>query len=354
MTLEGGETKMAIIKTTKNHPEPEAFAATIGMPREAFFFNKFGQQLTEVSLPTVWNAHGNMETGNKVLLMEDLTECVQAGYFFGQTSPLNYGKDLEDLTKGCPYSAEQVASACFKQAALIHGKYWGDKSLLECSWLKGTAWINGESKENWEAHQKMCAGGWAKTSAAIKSGETTVKWCPHLISVMDASIGKTSWSDFQAKLKTREYIFCHGDFHPGNVMIRRPAADASEGHAPALVLIDFEMVGMGGAYNGAAECAQMLISHMAPDVRRECEDRLLQTYHMCLTGIIGTDTYSMAQCKADYVAVGTTKWVWLLGLLSGGMPGIPDFCKQIWNDQLSAFVKDHGITPENVEMPFSC
>ena len=119
-------------------------------------------------------------------------------------------------------------------------------------------------------------------------------------------------------------------------------------------MIDFEAVGMGGNYNGPAECAQMLISHMAPEVRRGCEDRLLRTYYTKLTGVTaGTNEYTMAQCKADYVAYGTAKWIWLLGVLSG-MTGIPDFMKQAWNDQLSAFVKDHGITPETVLMPMSC
>jgi hypothetical protein len=353
MTLEGGGSKSAIVKTTKNHPDPEPAAVGMGLPREAFFFDSFAQHLGVISLPAVWNSHGNMSTGNKVLVMEDVSDCACAGFFYGPTSPLNYGKDLVKLTKDFPYSVEQVTAASFEQAAKLHAQFWSDKSLLKHSWLKGAAWICGNKKEGWDAWQNMASAAWTKTSAAIKARESEVNWDENLVACMDASMSKISWEDFQAELKTRQYMFIHGDFHPANIMVRRPAAGAAAGAPPALVVLDFEAVGMGCDYCGPAECAQLLISHMAPEVRRECEDRLLQGYHTKLASLIGADRYSMEQCKADYAAYGTARWIWLLGLLSG-MPGIPVFMLQTWNNQLAAFMADHGVTPENVQMPGSC
>lgn len=44
-----------------------------------------------------------METGEKIIIMEDLSlKGIQSGYFFGPGSPLNWGKDLTVLLSHVP------------------------------------------------------------------------------------------------------------------------------------------------------------------------------------------------------------------------------------------------------------
>ena len=143
----------------------------------------------------------------------------------------------------------------------------------------------------------------------------------------------------------------HGDFHPGNFMIRKDKTKVD------VVMLDFEAVGAG--WSGPAECAQLLISHMAPETRRECEDRLLQGYHTKLVSLLGSrgedhqlEGFTMEKCKEDYVRFGAARWIWLVAVMAG-LPGMPGAMMQVFNNQLVAFMKDHSVTAENVSMPGS-
>jgi hypothetical protein len=59
----------------------------LGLPREAYFYNSLYGEFKD-ALPKVYFATGDMLSGQKYLLFEDLSECVQTGYFFGPGSPL--------------------------------------------------------------------------------------------------------------------------------------------------------------------------------------------------------------------------------------------------------------------------
>ena len=53
--------------------------------------------------------------------MENLSDCAQAGHFFGHVNPFNAGKDLNALTigKGFNYTQEQIAEASFQQVYIL-------------------------------------------------------------------------------------------------------------------------------------------------------------------------------------------------------------------------------------------
>lgn len=118
----------------------------LGLPRESFFYKLLAPKLVEqgVTIPTVVYSYGDMTTGAKTIVMEDLSSgALQSGYFFGPGSPLNWGKDLDALvTTKLP--AEVVARDTFRRAASLHATYWKDESLLQYKWLRGQAWRRGE------------------------------------------------------------------------------------------------------------------------------------------------------------------------------------------------------------------
>lgn len=70
-----------------------AQSKTYRLAREALFYQNMANNL-KVKIPKVYYAFGDMETGVKVIIMQDMSSFIQAGYFFGPGNPTNWGKDL--------------------------------------------------------------------------------------------------------------------------------------------------------------------------------------------------------------------------------------------------------------------
>lgn len=347
--LEGKEgfPKKYIYKTTAEATLPRS--KQLGLPREAYFYNTIAKELsaTGVELAPILCATGDMGTGERTVVMEDLSgAALQSGYYFGGGSPLNWGKDLDQLTSkfATRPTPQEVSSDAFTLVAKIHRKYWMKDTFLQNPWLRALSWMRGEGEETWQASQNIVAQCWGGAKKKIEAGESKVNWDSNLVACMDASLAKTNWSDYCNELKTRQWTFVHGDLHPANILW----SDEKRGDTHT-ILLDFEVVGVG---SGAQDIAQYLISHMTPSLRKECEKELLQSYYSVLTdttnGGVDPTTYSYEQCLEDYVRGGSERWVWLLAFLCSICP---DPMVQYFQDQVAAFMTDHGVTPETVGMP---
>jgi thiamine kinase-like enzyme len=376
-------------------PDSYQKSRDLGLPREAFFYQYLAPTLAVhgVQLPQVVFVHGDMSTGEKTMILEDLSsQCVQSGYFFGPGSPHNWGKDLAAvIAANRPASAADnismfdVARAAFRNAANMHATYWMDKSILQHEWLRSQAWMQGthrfhcghvkyrtsnlflcchvwcagQDRESWEKAQKYAEDRWQNAKETkMHNPDSTVKWDNHLVRCMDASFAKISWEVYQTQVQRPDYqwTLVHGDFHPANILWRWPqAVDAAERgnnsadtHLGSPVLLDFEVVGLGG---GAQDLAQYLISHASRADRQQHEEALLRDYYDHLTqsgSAVSTTNYSYEQCRRDFVTGGVCRWVWLLGLLANFCP---DPMVQFFHDQVLHFMLDHNITPENIDMP---
>ncbi|KAI8622145.1 kinase-like domain-containing protein [Chytriomyces sp. MP71] len=337
-----GSVRAFIVKTTANL----ARSQSLGLAREALFYNSLATSSPDFVpfLPQIVYANGDMSSGEKTIIMEDASESVQSGHFFGAASPHNWSKDLPALTAIADESIRkqktlEIARLAFEIAGTLHASFWMDRTVFEAhSWLRGADWFfrGGEAaRASWTAAQEWARGTWMQTRAKIAKGESKVHWDPFFIACMDASFEKTSWDAYRAVVASPDHTFTlvHGDYHPANMMWN----DKQK----RLILLDWEVVGVG---SGPQDCAQYLISHMYPDERREAEEELLRAYYSKLD----SSKYSYEKCKAEYVAGGTSRWVWLNGLMSGM---IPDDWMQYFHDQLLAFIKDHGVTPDTIEMP---
>lgn len=349
---EGRTTRTYVVKFFS--PERIQVSRTFGQARECIFYENFADKLrTDIGLPEVVHAYGDMESGEKVILFEDLCDCVQSGYFFGPGSPHNWGKDLQALRSGQPtVTVEDVATAAFVNAALVHARFWKDESLKHMTWLRGAQWISGEGKELWEMAQKTVINGWATVKSKIASGSSGVRWDEHTSACIESSISKISWETYREQVLRDDYqwTLVHGDFHPANMMIRNTSDGAVR---ERLVLLDWEQVGLG---SGPQDLAQFVISHMSRNDWRACEQRLLEAYYTTLVKArsahdVHSDfaaQYTREQCEHDYVHGGAERWVWLAVLLA---TMCPDSMTQYFVDQLSAFIADHDITPDNIGMP---
>lgn len=153
VTFSDGTERTFVYKTIL--PAGQSRSKDLGLPREAFFYEHLAPTLAMhgVPMPSVIFVHGNMNTGEKTIILEDLSSsCVQSGYFFGPGSPLNWGKDLNALIAANRpagsiqqqnISMEKIAQAAFRRAASLHATYWMDRGLLQHKWLRSQGWLQG-------------------------------------------------------------------------------------------------------------------------------------------------------------------------------------------------------------------
>jgi hypothetical protein len=139
---------------------PDAYAKSkdLGLPRESFFYKYLAPKLAAQGVPlaNVVFVHGNMTTGEKTMVLEDLSaKCVQSGYFFGPGSPHNWNKDLSaTIAANRPAHAPtnigmaDIARAAFRSAASMHATYWMDDSLLQYKWLRSGDWLQGMKRNH--------------------------------------------------------------------------------------------------------------------------------------------------------------------------------------------------------------
>jgi len=345
VVLTSGEALALVLKSAGG----SQLRAAVGNAREAFFYNEFAGQLTAAHVPKCFYAHGNLATGEVVLLMEALEDAVPSGVFFGEAQPNNWAvrEKLPELCAGNP-GPEQITSDAFTLYARMHAVYWRDASLCAKHWLRGAAWQAGTGEASWMAAQAQAQGAWARIRPSIESGNSAIRWDMHLVACLDASFSKVDWNAYQAELHARPYTLVHGDAHAHNFMWvgqRTPTARQC--------LIDFEMVGVGS--NGQ-ELGQYVISHVPPHLRRARAKEWVETYHMALLTALrehGKESeaakYTFDACFAEYVMGGAGRWVWFVPVLIA--MGLPVPANQYFHDQLAAFLHDHMPDPAGMPMP---
>jgi hypothetical protein len=378
---EGGREKVMVMKHTKENGATSSKA--LGLAREGKFYEWVASSDDKTYhnlLPDIYYSKGDMTSGDKVILLEDLGHLVQTGYFFGAGSPLNWGRDLEKevASKGMSLQptdsavtanvTELVAEAACLLAAKYHGEHWMQKNLLEGNiWLKASDWYVGQGEQSWQGGQKYIKDAWdiLKTTKATVDNTACI-WSPYIIGLIDASISKISWAGYQDRVRNAHFTLAHGDFHPANMMCSFDNALLEAGELTAeditIRLVDWEVVGVG---SGAQDIGQYMMSHMTPDARRHCEDRLLRVYYNQLQATIaarkgegeggeeggdyvsGLGDFTFEMCQREYVYGGVERWMFLLIILANMCP---DAMQQYFLNQVEAFAKDHGVTAESIGM----
>jgi len=384
---EAGEADLRVVLKVSKAGDDRAIK--YGLAREAKFYQNWERLAAEADgttrssstatcdllagfLPKVYFAEGDLATGAKRILMEDLGKCVQAGYWFGDANPNNWGKDLgkETARLGDAQTQEQltteaVTHLCFSAAAQLHAGFWNCQRLVgsadsEFGWLRGSQWLAGEDKQMWETSQASVRTSWeqakAKAASDAASGAEAaagVKWDPYMVELLDAAVAKADWSQYQTELRERPFTLTHGDFHPANFMVRpfmKPSAGAPAGPTSTqhqLALYDWEVVGLG---SGPQDLGQFMISHVEPAERARIEKGAVRRYFDELVKLNPGVAQSLSwdKCWAEYVFGGLGRWMWFVPLLA---MWCPPKMGQFFHDQVMAFAKAHEVTPETVPMP---
>ena len=332
LTLDDGSRTVIVKQTTEARL---GMSRMLGLAREALFYSRFcveSQESMGSILPRVYFSQGDMATGEKRTIMEDLGDgWIDSGILFGPGNPNNWERDLATLAKqaGDPVpTAAHVASVSFRAYAKLHATYWGKgESVLNVDFLRGSDWLLGQGQESFEGSQSLAKGMWAKRSKSL-----TID--PLIEATIEAAIAAISFESQKQRLNpSTAHTLVHGDCWPGNVMYH--------GASDSVKLVDFEMVGVG---SGPQELAQYLISNMEPAVRRKCESTLIREYYdeLLLNGVIN---YSWEECWREYQIGGVGRWLWFLCYFSSSnMTGYFDF----FQAQVLAFMQDHKLQPEDI------
>jgi hypothetical protein len=337
-------------------PAKLAVSRALGLTREAHFYQQCPLDAHLLpSLPRVYFAWADDETGERWVFMEDLAaDGVQLGQLFGPGNPNNWelhrSGELERLQQRilsatAPDAATALASIShhvFRVLAGVHASCWNDPRLASRSWLRSGSWYFQPDapgvQEQWTTTMRSAWEHWETYQQQGPLDESI--WPPELVTMMTAAFDRATFANFLVFSRETPFTLVHGDCHPANMMWLPHAAEP-------LKLLDWEMVGVG---SGPQELGQFVISHLEPGLRRQLEHQLVRSYYDELLARRPelVDRYLFSSCWSEYVAGGLGRWLWFLAWLSTVMG--PDhmrfFCAQVL-----AFMNDHQITPASVPLP---
>jgi aminoglycoside/choline kinase family phosphotransferase len=226
-----------------------------GYRKEVEFYRRIAPTV-DLRTPHIYAAHLDDDTGDFVLLMEDLTESVQG-----------------DQLTGC--SVDEAALA-MEQAARLHAPRWGDPKLADFDFLGGD-------------HAAIAAGLQQIYHALWPGFEARYadRLDPEVMALAERfRDGVGAWSHALATPDT----VTHGDFRLDNLLFGRSPT------APPLVVVDFQTAGHG---YGAGDVSYFLGGSLPLVLRRAEEERLVRVWWEALVagGVAG---YGWDACWHDY------------------------------------------------------
>ena len=328
----------------------------LGLSREALFYQSLAPRLLSAKiLPKVYYSYGDMTSGAKLILMEDLsTDYVDSGILFGPGNPNNWTRNLPTLTAKAycadqrPPTSQEVSQQTFLAIAKVHATFWKDESLLSHSYLRCAEWAQGQNKASWEASQGYIQGIWDNLQRTQQL-DTVIQWDPLVWACVTKAMDGISW-DAQLErihIARGHWTLVHGDFWPGNVMVSsKGVGDGITAKKMDLKLLDWEMVGIG---SGPQDLGQYILSNMHPSQRRQCERSLLEAYYSELIRC-GVKDLSWEDCWKEYKVGGVERWLWFLVYFIGQTGPLLRWA-QFFHDQIASFVADHEITVDDIVQP---
>lgn len=87
---------------------------------------------------------------------------------------------------------------------------------------------------------------------------------------------------------------------------------------------------------------------MDPTERKECELELIRAYYHELMLQDHTIDITFEECWREYKIGAVERWMWFLVFFAGN--GMTDW-GQYFHNQISAFMRDHEITAQDITQP---
>jgi hypothetical protein len=222
--------------------------------REVSFYREMARTV-KIHTPHAYAAELNPETGDFILLFEDLT-------------PARHGDQLT----GCSLKDAETAVL---EAAALHGPRWGDPALASLDWLNSRPAAN---ESIYEILPDVIAGFRERYQEILTPDHMAVcEALPDVLQRVNAD-------------QTAPMTIMHGDFRLDNILFD------VQGGRHRMATLDWQTVGLGP---GLVDVAYFISASLPPDVRRANEAALVRRYHDELLSF-GVQGYDFDACWRDY------------------------------------------------------
>lgn len=202
---------------------------------EVNFYNE-GAPLTPIATPKLYNATFDAESGDFILVMEDIA-----------------GRRCVDQTVGCEVADARIAVDAL---AGMHAHWW-DSDFAQIPWLARYTEppypqvIAGMFKQSWPVAREVVGG----------------RLPAHIVEFGDRFAELVPW--FLSEASEPPLTLCHGDYRLDNLFF-----GTKDGDAPVTVL-DWQICFRG---NPGYDLGYFLSQSLSTDTRRICQDDLLDRY----------------------------------------------------------------------------
>lgn len=254
----GGAPKTLVAKLLSGHAETDAMVKSQGTGhREVRFFEELAPDVG-VPVPEKYYADSDQETGEFILLLEDL-------------SGARLGDDVNGVS---PEDAELVVD----NLARMHARWWNSDRLRHLDWMDSPA-DPGKAAKAGDDYRSA----WEKVSNGIASR------FPDGVFDIAEKFG-VQFENVMRPIGESPITLNHGDCRLGNLFFR------NQNGASEVVRIDWQRT---SSSRGATDLAYFIVFSFPVDQRRSIEDSLLRLYLRVLTEN-GVHDYSYDQLIEDY------------------------------------------------------
>lgn len=258
--------RSVVVKLPSSHEENRAQGVALGMfAAEVRFYNELAGEVS-VGLPQIFRAEIESGTANFVIVMEDL-------------SHLTLVSQAEGMTADQAHAAVQVL-------AHTHAAWWDRVDSEDMAWIPSMVGPRIEFVDQLLVEiLPLFLDGFG---AVLPEGgrEVYERFAGNYLKVNRVIAGRSPWT------------LVHQDYRVENLLFGDPGTNQ-------VVVLDWQGIGRGP---GAYDLAYLIGGSMQPELRRQHEQNLLDTYYRQLVEL-GVNGYTRNQLDSDYA----------LGHLQGGL-----------------------------------
>lgn len=246
-----------VVKLPSSFEENRAQGVALGMfEAEVRFYNELAHRAS-VGIPQVYLAAIESGTANFVIVMEDLNTHTMVEQQVGM-------------------SVAQ-AHAAVEVLASIHAIWWDDVQNDAMSWIPSMTSARIEFMDQFLPTVFTAFADGFRDLLPPGGFEVYETFVGNYLKLTKVISDRSPWT------------LVHQDYRVENLMF-------SKDDPSSVIVLDWQGIGRGP---GAYDLAYILGGSMAPNLRRENEQALLQTYHSTLQAQ-GVSNFSLEQCTDDY------------------------------------------------------
>ena len=235
-------------------------------------FYREGAPLTPMATATVYDASFDAESGDFVLLIEDIG-----------------GRQCLDQTVGC---TEEAAAVSIDALAAMHAHWWNSD-------FKQIPWV----KNYMDPPYPQIIAGMFKQAWPVTSEMFSDQMAPHIRDYGDRFPDLVPW--FLEQASQPPFTFCHGDYRLDNLFF---GVDKND---PAVTVLDWQLSFKG---NPGYDLGYFISQSLSTDVRRKIGPALIDRY----TAAIAAAGHELDRAQLDRSYAQTVAYCFVYPIVAAG------------------------------------